>query len=467
MASGASGLIAQRAVWFGIALACSACGGRSSSSAAGGSAPTEGSETGAETPPAPGAAGRGAHDAGGNDGPAVGPVVRGGSPSLGPSPPADEGEGGSGGEPHSVPTCAELARPLRAELLWQDVYPFYGSSDYPFLGFAPDGSELVVPIDEGAYRDGNRSYAVRGGELLVQPPPAILDRDAAWSRQILAQTTAGVHAGDVAAVADGRVLAKVATDTDPPLQLRLSSDGQYVFRLICEDGLRIERLRLTDGEASNILLGSAESLCLGGGYGHPRFVLPLSASRTNGMVLVAAERRGFAIADFESGTASFSVPADAASIADAREPNAPAARDALSLALSPSEHTLATVDMSGTLRLLTLPDLTPSAPDMATAVTSAFVNGYVTPRSLAPVAWSPDERYLASADAAGATVVRRACDGSIVVTLPAPLPAVDRPDDDPHWTPAFLAFNPRGLALAVLRVNPRFRATLSYYQLSP
>lgn len=191
MALGAVGLVAQRAAWLGVALACGACGGRSSSSSSPseGPSPTRGGETGAGAPRSEGAAGVDASSAGGDTGPAIGPIARGGSPSQ----PEDKGEsaGGSGDEPPVEATCAELAGPLRAELLWQDVYRFYGSSDYPFMGFAPDGAELVVPIDEGAYSEGNRSYAVRGGDVSVHPLPAILDRDAAWSRQVLAQKTVG------------------------------------------------------------------------------------------------------------------------------------------------------------------------------------------------------------------------------------------------------------------------------------
>jgi hypothetical protein len=363
-----------------------------------------------------------------------------------------------------VATCAAGAPPLRAELLWQDSFPFYGSSDYPFMGFSPDGAELIVPITELGAREGNRTYGAKSGELLTPPPPAILSRDAAWSRQLLSGLGVAVTVDSVAEVTSGRSLLSLETGVGRPLQVRLSDDGGYLFRLRCEGGLRIERVRVASGEASSVPLGSGDSLCVG--YGHPGFILPLAASRTNDTAVVGAERRGFALVNFASGTAQFSVASDSPSMTAEREPNQPLPSDALTLELGPTEGTLATIDASGTLRLLSYPALVQSAPDIPTAVTSAFERGYVTSRVLAPLAWSPDERYLATADAAHATVVRRACDGSVVATLPPPTPDSSRPNDDQNWAPAFLAFNRQNLALAVLRVNEQFRATVSYYQLS-
>lgn len=363
-------------------------------------------------------------------------------------------------------TCAASAQPLHAELLWQDVFPFYGSSDYPFIGFSPDGAELIVPIPEAPNQQGNRRYAVSSGEQFAQLLPAVLGRDAAWSRQLLSVPGSVVYLGGVAEVASGEPLLSFGTGLAlaRPLQVLLSSDGQYMFRLSCDAGLRVERLRISDGEVSSVALGSGESLCVG--YGHPSFIVPLSASHSNDRVLVGAERRGFALVDFAAGSAVFSVPPDDPSLAAERTPNKPLPSDALTLELSPSANTLATIDASGTLRLLSYPELVQSSPDIATAVSPAFLQSYVTARTLAPVAWSPDERYLATADESHATVVRRACDGSVAVTLPLPVPDPARPDEKQNWVPAFLAFNRQRLALAVLRVNSQFRATVSYYELS-
>ncbi|HEX2672887.1 MAG TPA: hypothetical protein VHM25_18510, partial [Polyangiaceae bacterium] len=240
--------------------------------------------------------------------------------------------------------------------------------------------------------------------------------------------------------------------------------GQYLFRLSCDAGLHVERLRIMGGEVASVALGGGESLCVG--YGHPSFIVPLAATRSNDRVLVGAERRGFALADFTNGTAVFSVPFDDPSTAAERKPNNPLPNDALTLELGPTERTLATIDASGTLRLLSYPELVQSLPEITTAVSSVFARGYVTARTLAPIAWSTDERYLATAGDSHATVVRRACDGSVAVTLPAPVPDPARPDENSNWSPAFLAFNSQTLGLAVLRVNERFRVTVSYYELS-
>lgn len=387
------------------------------------------------------------------------------TPGGGSGSSPDSSQGGQGGEAPATVSCAASAPPLHAELRWQDAFPFSGSSDYPFIGFSPDAAELLVPIPEAPNQQGNRRYGVGSGEQFAQPLPAVLGRDSAWSRQLLSVPGGAIYFGGVAEIASGQALLSLGANLPIPLQVRISDDGQYLFRLRCEDGLRVERLRISDGEVSSVALGSAESLCVVG-YGHPSFIVPLAASRSNDRVLVGAERRGFALADFATGSAVFSVSSDDPSVTAERKPNKHLPSDALALELGPTEHSLATIDASGTLRLLSYPELLQSSPDITTAVSSAFANGYVTARSLAPIAWSPDERYLATADESHATVVRRACDGSVAVTLPLPVPDPARPDENQNWVPAFLAFNRQGLSLAVLRVNERFRATVSYYELS-
>jgi hypothetical protein len=463
MESGKTALLARCAGWMCLAFASTACGGRAQSSSGGPELPVGGGAASGSAPTESAGSAASSVAGGGGSAAVASPTATGGSGAAPPSGPSQPGEEP---EPPTPVTCAASAPVLQAELLWQDAFPFYGSSNYPFIGFSPDGAELIVPITEFATREGNRSYGAESGELLAPPPPAILSRDGAWSRQLLAAPGVTVNVGSVAEVTSGRALLSLETGVGWPLQVRLSDDGKYLFRLRCEGGLRVERVGIADGEVGSVALGSGDSLCLGNSYGRPGFILPLAVSRANDSAVVGAERRGFALANFDSGTAQFSVAPDSPSMTAERQPNQPLPSDALTLELGPAERTLATIDASGTLRLLSYPALAQSLPDITTAVTSAFARGYVTPRVLAPIAWSPDERYLATADDAHATVVRRACDGSIVATLPAPAPDVDMPNDDQNWAPAFLAFNRQSLALAVLRVNPQFRATVSYYQLS-
>lgn len=448
--------LAQWSVWVGLAFISGACGGRAQSSGA----PPQLQGGGGNPSSEPALA------VGGSAGSLVGAVggAAGGAGGSMVFMPPGPSQGGAGGEAPVSMACSESAPVLGAELVWQDSFVFYGSSDFPFMGFSPDGAQLIVPISEAPNQQGNRSYGVANGALLAQPPPAVLSRDAAWSRQLLSLPGALVQVGDVAEVVSGQALLSFKGEPPGALQVRLSDDGQFLFRVKCQEGLRVERLRISDGEVSSVPLGSAESLCVG--YGHPAFIVPLAASRSNDRVLVGAERRGIALADFASGTAIFTVPPDDASAAT-RKPNQPLPSDALTLELAPTERTLATIDASGTLRLSSYPELVQSTPGITTAVSSAFANGYVTRRALAPIAWSPDERYLATADDSHATVVRRACDGSVAITLPPPVLDLARPDDDQHWAPAFLAFNRQGHGLAVLRVNEKFRGTVSYYSLSP
>jgi hypothetical protein len=454
------GFVVQGAVF---AFLCAACGGRAQQpsheepplpgSAAAGSVPT--GTTGGDAATAPG----------GRGGMATSPAAGAPDGDAGSSPEPSQAAGGSGPEAPQMPTCAAQSGALRAQLLWQDAFTFSGSSDYPYMGISPDGTSLILPIEEAVHSAGNRSYSLPAGELLVQPLPAVLSRDDGWSRELLAQHGLPISVGSLVEMTQGRVLTSFPTEQAWPLQARLSADGQYLFRLRCQDGLRIERVGIDDGEIASIPLGPAESLCVD--YGHASFIIPLAPSHENEKVVVAAERRGFALADFSSGSATFSVPADAPSTTDERTPNEPLPRDTIALELSPSEHTLAIIDAAGTLRMLSYPEIVQELPDITTAVTSAFTQNYVTRRSFAPIAWSPDERYLATADDAHATVVRRACDGSVAVTLPNPAPNPERPNDDPNVAPAFLTFNRQGLALAVLRLNKQLQATVSYYALSP
>jgi len=464
--------LARSAAWVGLAIVSSACGGQARSSSGEHPLPAAGGASSAGSAPiARGAGGAGGAlntvgGAAGSVGAVPPPAVSTGGADGWSSDPSRAGAAGEAGEPTATVGCAASAEPLRAELLWQDVFNYQGSSDYPFFGFSPDGSQLVVPIAESANQQGNRSYGVASGELLAPLLPAVLGRDAGWSRQLLSMLGVAVHFDRIAEVASGQALLSFGPEQARPLQVRLSNDGQYLFRLSCEQGLRVERLRLSDSGISSVALGGGESLCVGNDYGHPTFILPLTASRTNDQVLVGAERRGFALVDFMSGSATFSVPPDDPATALERKPNQPLPSDLLTLELGPEERTLAAVDASGKLRLLSYPELVQTSPEITTAVSSAFAEGYVTRRNLAPIAWSADERYLATADDAHATVVRRACDGSVAVTLPAPVPDPTRAFDDQHWVPAFLAFNRRNFALAVLSTNKKLAATVSYYRLS-
>ena len=252
-----------------------------------------------------------------------------------------------------------------------------------------------------------------------------------------------------------------------PLQVRLSEDGQYLYRLRCEGALRIERLRIESGEVAGVSLGTGDSLCLGFGYGHPRFILPLTAAHSNDTVLVAAERFGFAQANFMTGTATFSVqPGDASTLAP-RQANQPLPNDVLTLELGPRERTLATVSAAGAFETLQLSE--------ARSVGAGHQDGRHL-RVHAQLCHSPQpgSRRMVGRRAVPRDRGRRACHRGAPCLrrqhrrhLAGPCPNLEQPNDDPNWDPAFLAFDRQGRGLAVLRVNARLRATLSYYQLSP
>src|SRR5581483_840404 len=129
--------------------------------------------------------------------------------------------------------------------------------------------------------------------------------------------------------------------------------------------------------------------------------------------------------------------------------------------VSPSDRFAATVGADHTLRVWSLPDLVQRLPDMPVRWTNAYTWCYCLPVSYAPVAWSPDETLLATPDPSGDVVIRRACDGQILATLPRP-PRADggalplgAPDQE---GPIEIAFAPDGGGLAVM-----FDTQLAYY----
>jgi hypothetical protein len=247
----------------------------------------------------------------------------------------------------------------------------------------------------------------------------------------------------------------------PPLDLgsrsqvvRLSPDGQYVFGWY---GQNLERRRISDGQVTAVPL-SVEPSPEDQGY-HDDYAPPLVISDFNDRVALATGATTLTIADFSGMTAESYRLFD-----PVRANDRPTSQALLTLALAPSEGALASVDGTGTLRLWRYPELVQYGPDIPLGVTRGFENCYCALRLFSPVAWSTDERYLATRDQAGATVFRRACDGHVVATLPPfSLPASDF---DAEVGPAFIAFTPNGQGLAVLHLTDYFDGVIAYYSLS-
>jgi hypothetical protein len=374
----------------------------------------------------------------------------GGSPSV-PAP--EYPDPGSIEEP-----CAGSASSLRTKLLWEQSVPLYGVDATPYFAFSADGSKLITPSDEYGM-DGSATFAVADGAPVMGIKARVLGRDAAWSRELrgaeLFTPSADVNVVDIELEQTLLSLGPVSP------QLSLSADGKYVFGVYCHDGDRLERRRISDGEVTAVPLSAELSPCtIDDATGYSDLDAPFVVSSSNDSAAFLTEQaRNLVVASLSSGTTRAHVVYEAAPPAES-----PRRDMAVGLALSARERALATVNGAGVLRVWSYPAMVQSLPDIQISVTRAFRNCYCTPRDFAPVAFSPDERALATADEAGNTVLRRACDGSVITTLQAPKQASFL--NGYAQGPAFIAFNPAGRGLAVLSISEVYDATVSYYELS-
>lgn len=434
----------RRASFGSIVFACfaahsCACGGRTEQTA------FDRSPVAPPDDPASGEPAKGASEQPSNAG-----YTAGGSQSL-PAPGSPEPgltQDRCAGPPSSLPT----------KLLWEQVVRLYGVDATPYFAFSGDGSKLITPSDQYAH-DGNAIFSVADGARIPAAKARVLGRDAAWSRELRGADPFG-PSGEVSIVDMDLEQTLLSLGSVSPL-LSLSADGEYVFAVYCQDGDRLERRGIPDGEVTVLPLSAERSPCsIDSPAGYAIYSAPFVVSSSNDSVAFLADQsHELVLASLSTGTTSAHTIYEAAP-----SDEWPPAHVAVGLALSPSESALATVNGSGVLRVWSYPGLVQSLPDIQLSVTHAFRNCYCAPRDFAPVAFSPDERYLATADDAGNTVLRRACDGSIVATLQAP--KQDAFLEAYAQGPAFIAFNPNGLGLAVLSISEAYGGTVSYYELS-
>lgn len=354
--------------------------------------------------------------------------------------------------------CADPPSSLRTKLLWEQSLPLYGMDAVPYFAFSGDGSKLITPSDQ--YGKGNGLFAVADGARITGTKARVLGRDAAWSRELRGPDLRG-PAGEVSVV--DLELEQTLLSLGPVSQLvRLSADGKYVFGVYCHDRDRLERRGISDGEVTVVPLSAELSPCPLDYYtGYVDLSAPFVVSSSNDSAAFLADQgRDLVLASLSAGTTS------AHTLYEAAPPDQwPPADMIVGLALAPSQRALSTVNGTGVLRIWSYPGLVQSLPDIQLSVTHAFSRGcYCAPRDFAPVAWSPDERYLATANEAGNTVLRRACSGSVVTTLQAPKQASSF--EGYAQGPAFIAWSPNGRGLAVLSISEEYDGTVSYYELS-
>jgi hypothetical protein len=354
--------------------------------------------------------------------------------------------------------CAGPPSSLGTKLLWEQVVPLYGIDSTPYFAFSGDGSKVITPSDEYGH-DGNAIFATNDGARIMRPEAHVLGRDAAWSRE-LRGADLNSPAGDVSVV--DVALEQILLSLGPVSRLvSLSADGNYVFAVYCNDGDRLERRRISDGEVTVVPLSAELSPCfIANGAGYASLDTPFVVSSSNdSAAFLSAQTHELVLVSVSAGTTR------AHAAYEASPPDEwPRSDTAISLALSPGQRALATVNGAGALRIWSYPGLVQSLPDIQLGVTHAFRNCYCGWRDFAPAVWSADEHYLATADQAGNTVLRRACDGSILNILQAPKQASFV--DGYAQGPAFIAFTPNGRGLAVLSISEVYDGTLSYYELS-
>jgi hypothetical protein len=339
--------------------------------------------------------------------------------------------------------------------MWQRSFELYGIMDQPFLVFSPSGAELLSPADQYAMT-GSVVHAVADGAELKRFDYWVLGRDASWSRELRGNDRYTYpETRSVVDLEHEQVL--LSLGERPPLA-RLSADGQYVFDLACTDSATLERRRVADGQRSVLALDAALGACPGPGYYDSNTAFVVSGSNDS-VVFSSQHRNEIVLASFSTGTASAHAVYEAAPVDGWRPGDMPVA-----VTFSPSERALATVNGDGKLRVWGYPELRQVLPDIQLGVTQAFRDCYCTPRSFSPVVWSADERWLATTNEAQDTVVLRACDGSIVTTIPTP--PVGMVSDGFSQGPALIAFNPRGTGLAILSVSQGFGGVVSYYAIS-
>jgi WD40 repeat protein len=341
--------------------------------------------------------------------------------------------------------CAErgLGEGLTAELIWQRRMAYYPvEAGHFFLGLSPDGRRVVSAADLRSFGGHRELDAINGGAFLESRMTAIArDRDRAWRREL--------REGKMVDLSSGATLLERPAD-------KLSGDGRHAFGFGCAgDRSPPSALRWqVDSGAVTEVGATPPGTCVQEDH--------LTAAVTNAgdhAIFARGVDARLHHADFTAGTVS-SIDAHRPDPGSAGDPLWRAnAGSVISVALSPTDRWAATIGADRTLRIWSFPGLQPVLPDIPVRWANAYLNCYCASIAFAPVAWSPDETLLATPDSNGNAVVRRACDGVILMTL-------ERPDPPPEWSipqelgPSLFSFGPDGRELVVAYENE-----IVYYRL--
>jgi hypothetical protein len=332
--------------------------------------------------------------------------------------------------------CVPFPPLLRIAPTWESVF-VSGASQVPgrLFEFSPDGSRLAARA--GLHLLEQAEYSVVDGSVVAAGLPGAEARDDAWRRELRAEVSYYPEYTNVVVdrASGERLWARPAHSAG---LAALSDDGAYVLSVTCEESTSIERQDLATGVVTRVALGTGTEAC--------SYAAPLvEITRSGAIALVAHASETVTVVDFERGTATEHVLYDA-----------PLAGNALlALELSPSQTMIAVTALGRPLRVLGFPSFERRLPDLTSGFTS--LDCYCYPSVKSEVAWSPDERLLASQDEAGHVVIRRTCDGNLVAVLDASLPT------ESHAVS--LAFAPDGSGIAELAITDGGHR-LAYYSLS-
>jgi WD40 repeat protein len=323
----------------------------------------------------------------------------------------------------------------------------YGMLGANLFGFSPDGQRIVTPPDEYLL-SGYGEYASSDGQQLVHQKSALLARDQSWSRELVYDTQSIPGLSDIVDRASGATLLAAYAYPAPNA---LSGDGSSLVTVQCTDALELVRTEIPSGARTSV---TSTALNCNTVTMVNASSVPLAVNAAGTLAIFGIDTSGkLWLADFSAGTLEARTVYSSPGTATPRLP----ANTMVTSALSPSGRSLAVVAVGQPLRVLSYPGLAPLLPDLPVSIGEAFIDCYCSTRSFSPVAWSPDERLLASADEQGNLSIRRACDG-------APLASIDAGADQ---VLAYLAFSPDGRALATLRIqNVTLTASVTYYDLT-
>jgi hypothetical protein len=337
------------------------------------------------------------------------------------------------------------------EIEWTAGAWSYGLYGRAFASVAPDETRLLLPPD--AYlQSGYTELSMADGRRLGGTETALLARDDAW-RFDLVLTFDPVYGAEVV---DRVTLDKRLDIPGPIAGAGLSADGRYAASLDCQARL-LERYDLVTGDTRTVSLAELPDGCpsVYNGQASSITIVP------GGEIALMPWSAPGVLAEVDFGQQKVQLHT-----LDRPDPAAqtyPPAYGMLAIEPSPSGASVAITAMLAPLRVFALGDLDRPLYEVETAETSAFQDCYCERRTFGPLAWSPDERWLATLDEGRQGVIRRSTDGAILATLPRGVPGAPNAER----ATSLFAFTPSGTGLvSIAYANDAAEDDVIFYRLS-